>query len=64
MKVTGEPVQVGLEPAVTAIETEGAPAVLTDMVIELEATGAGVEHEASGVIEQVMTSLSASVVEV
>ena len=49
-----------MEPAVTAMETEGATAELTVMVIALEVAVVGLAHDELDVITQVMTSLFAS----
>ena len=64
MNVTEAPTQLGLDPEVTAIATEGTNDVFTVIVIEFDVTVAGIAHKAFDVNAHVTTCPFVSVVEV
>ena len=64
VKATASPSHEGLEPEVTEILTVGAPEAFTVIVMELDVTEFAGHPPPSGAITQVITSLSARVVEV
>jgi hypothetical protein len=64
VNVTDAPTQLGFDPEVTAITTDGTNAAFTVIVIELDVTVAGIAHNAFDVNTHVTTFPFVSVVEV